>query len=188
MSSHPLRRRIVGRGEIRYLKDVEAEALLARPKSIGATVEWKPANAQNLRMSVAVENALGENLALTGRISATYPGRSGWCLVWGQKAASEHPEAIRRLDLRDTHRNPDGEWWRRKTHKHRWSEADNNSWAYTPTDIPHEIPGSNVTEDNYREIFEAFAAECGITLGDGYRWTDPNVRSVIANPGIWEIA
>ncbi len=81
--------------------------------------------------------------------------------------------ALRRLDLRDDHVNPDGVQWRRETHKHRWSVADANSWAYTPNDIPHDGRPEAVGPDNYRAIFEAFAAECQIGFGPNYNWNDP---------------
>jgi hypothetical protein len=138
-------------------------------------------------MKLDVTTVLGEHLKMTGRIPLAVPGRSHWTLVWGRKEAGETPESIRRLDLRDGHLNPDGERWDQKTHKHRWSEMENNAWAYTPDDIPHEQPGSPVTRDNYREVFEAFAAECGVSLSDGYTWSEPDLDSLRSDPGLWEV-
>ena len=137
-------------------------------------------------MSATVFNSLGETLQLVGRVSLAVPESSHWALLWGAKQALEHPEAVRRLDLRDGHVNPDGKRWDDETHKHLWSAADGNDWAYTPDDIPHEVGPSRVGPDDYRAIFEAFAMECGIGFGLDYRWTDP-VLDLPAQTDLWEV-
>ncbi|MGJ9414233.1 DUF6978 family protein [Aeromicrobium sp. CF4.19] len=187
MARGSLRSRVNARGEPRRLKNSEAEALLASEKRIESPITWAPDGTRYVRTTVTVTTTLGENLKMTGRISLKEPGRSGWTLTWGRKESGEHPESIRRLDLRDSHPNPDGERWNGQTHKHRWSEKDNNAWAYTPDDIPHEQPGSPVTRDNYREIFEAFAVECGVSLSDGYAWSEPDLDSPRSDSGLWEV-
>lgn len=185
MSRRKVRSRLRALDEVRFLTDGEAVALLAADKHVEERVVWHARNGRFTRMQVGVVNALGEHLSLTGQVSALRPGASSWALVWGRKGQSEHPEAIRRLDLRGTHRNPDGQWWRCETHKHRWSAADNNDWAYTPDDIPHDVPGSVVGVDSYREIFEAFAAECDVSLGTGYEWADPALPEPPVQIGLW---
>lgn len=174
-------------GDLRFLTDGEADALLAAEKQVDRPVAWtEQTDSRFVRMEVPVSNALSENLYLTGRINRLRPGVSGWALIWGRKAFREHPESIRRLDLRDTHRNPDGQWWRKQTHKHRWSAADNNDWAYTPDDIPHDQSASAVDADDYRAVFEAFAAECGVSLGRCYRWEEPVLTLDAGETGLWE--
>jgi len=111
---------------------------------------------------------MNERLVLMGRIPLVVPWSSHWLLVWGKKVEREQPETIRRLDLRDDHPNPDGKLFEGATHKHRWSVADNNAWAYAPDDIPHDPSIPPLIEDNYRAIFEAFANECGIKFGPDY--------------------
>lgn len=186
MSRGNVRARLRAAGEMRFLTDGEAAALLTAEKMVDEPLSWEEQSERYVRTQVAVVNSLGEYLYLTGKVNRRRPGASSWALVWGRKVALEHPESIRRLDLRGRHRNPDGELWHDRTHKHRWSAADNNSWAYTPDDIPHEIPGSVVGVDNYREVFEAFAAECGVSLGDGYEWSDPPLEDATEQTGLWE--
>ncbi len=85
---------------------------------------------------------------------------------------------IRRLDVRGSHRNHVGEpgVWRDETHKHRWTDLYGDAIAYSPDDIPAK-PGTTVGADEYRAVFEAFAAECRITLTGGYRWVEPDLES-----------
>lgn len=186
MSRGKVRARLRAVGEMRFLTDGEAAALLTAEKMVDEPLSWEEQSERYVRTQVAVVNGLGEYLYLSGKVNRRRPGASSWALVWGRKVDGEHPESIRRLDLRGKHRNPDGEWWHGRTHKHRWSVADNNAWAYTPDDIPHEVTGSVVGVDNYREVFEAFAAECAVTLGDGYEWSDPPLEEATQQTGLWE--
>lgn len=72
---------------------------------------------------------------------------------------------VRRLCVNGRHLPIDG------THKHRISLGGED--AYRPDDIP-EIPlAPYVRADAYREIMEAFIAECNIALGEGFEWTEP---------------
>lgn len=193
MTSSGLRGRIARLPELRHLTDSEAAGVLAdRSLVVNEPVRWEisrgtEANPSEVRMSVRVFNSLGENLRLRGRISIAVPECSHWVLGWGDKRAGEHPAEIRRLDLRDGHRNPDGERWIDATHKHLWSAAEGNRWAYTPTDIPHSVlEEDGVCDDDYRAIFEAFASECRVGLGPDYRWTDPRLDPP-AQVDLWEV-
>lgn len=87
-------------------------------------------------------------------------------------------EQLRRLDVNGSHTNrtPDREEWRRRTHKHRWSEAHHDALAYTPAGIP-VVPLTGVTGRHLRDVFEAFLAECHIPTRGAYRWSDPTLTS-----------
>ena len=50
-----------------------------------------------------------------------------------------------------------------------FSEAHQSAVAYTPTDIP-TVPFQNVSDEVYRQVWEAFCAECGVVLGGTYAW------------------
>lgn len=180
--------------EFRHLTDAEAEALLddATSRTISAPVEWEVSQSRGgvpseVRFTVPVHTSLGETLSIKGRIELDAVQASHWVLVWGDKTREEQPVAIRRLDLRDTHRNPDGQWWDRQTHKHLWSAADGNDWAYTPTDIPHDPSPDPDGPDDYGQVFEAFVAECKIELGPDYKWTDPPLHQQRADQPMWEV-
>jgi hypothetical protein len=87
-----------------------------------------------------------------------------------------HGTQIRRLDVNGSHRNrTDGQVWRSQTHKHVFSEAHQSAVAYTPTDIP-TVPFQNVSDEDYRQVWEAFCAECGVVLGGTYAWRPPDLN------------
>lgn len=185
----PLSRRVAALDGYRVLTNPEAESLLstASDNKINEPIEWTThpdPSPTEARMQVTVFNTRGERVLLTGRIPYVTPHRSHWTFTWGAKQRQEHPSPIRRLDLRDNHGNPDGERWERATHKHRWTEQDGNAWAYTPDDIPHK-PVPDGPED-YREIFEAFAAECHVGFGPDYLWSDPPEQPP-HQPTTWEV-
>jgi hypothetical protein len=192
-----LRRSIESLAEFRLLTDVEAHRLiddLSVTKVIDEPVVWEVTRTRNqrpaeVRMKVTVENSLSERLVLDGRITLEFPWRSHWVLTWGSKSHHERPETIRRLDLRDKHRNPDGQAWGRETHKHLWSVEHGNSVAYTPIDIPHDPAVPPVRPDDYRAIFEAFAHEVNIDFGSEYIWQDPplDTPETMVDPTIWEV-
>lgn len=59
-----------------------------------------------------------------------------------------------------------------RVHKHR-AEGEPPNDCYEPDDIP-EVPLSpDVSPELYREVFEAFAAECHVTIGDDFEWAPP---------------
>jgi hypothetical protein len=59
-----------------------------------------------------------------------------------------------------------------ETHKHTYVPATGEEGFYIPDDIPAVTPGPTVSPSVYRQVFEAFAAECHISLTPGY-WTEP---------------
>lgn len=189
MRSGGLRRRMASLADAEHLSQAEADLILDPQvsKTVNEEVAWTttdcPAEA---RFSVTVFNSTGATLTLRGRLLLDRPWRSHWLLTWGDKGDKQAVAVLRRLDLRDLHRNPDGETWEEETHKHRWSEVDGNSWAYTPTDIPHTPHVDPDTPDDYRSVFEAFAAECGISLGPDYKWSDPDLTPG-STPPLWEV-
>lgn len=80
-----------------------------------------------------------------------------------------HPDGfIRRLCVNIEHRPFSG------THKHSIVAQGEN--AYEPTDIPEPPMDSTVQPQVYREILEAFIAECLITCTSGYKWSSPPMR------------
>ncbi len=86
------------------------------------------------------------------------------------KASPNAPEMYgARLVLDGSHRNHVGEpgVWRDETHKHRWTNLHGDAIAYSLGDITAK-PGAAVGADEYRAVFEAFAAECEISLTEGY--------------------
>lgn len=72
---------------------------------------------------------------------------------------------VRRLCVNGSHGNILG------THKHRIALGGED--AYEPDDIPLIPLQPYVRAGAYREIMEAFIAECNIAIGDDYQWTDP---------------
>ena len=188
---------ILDLSEFRRLTDREVQRLIDDPKVnkvISEPVQWSVTRARNdrpleVRTKVAVVNSMGERLFLDGRILVERPWQSHWALTWGSKTHHEHPETIRRLDLRDDHRNPDGIVWDRKTHKHLWSVEDGNSVAYTPQDIRHDAATPPVTGDDYRAIFEDFARETHIRFAPDYVWEDPQIEALQQGigPTLWEV-
>lgn len=186
-----LRKRAIGLGEFRLLTDGEAEALSgpATSKMLNEAVfwiAWPTQRPSGVRANLTVSNNANERLSVRMRIPLALPTCSHYVLVWGEKAYAEQPEAIRRLDLRDDHTNPDGASWQEETHKHLWSATANNRWAYTPSGIPHGTATVPVGGDDYRAITEAFLAECGITLGPDYKWADPPLDQP-AEQTLWEL-
>lgn len=189
-----LSKRVERLATFRQLTDAEAGRLLGdtETRSLSAPVEWEIARQDNgapteVRFSVPVFTSASEELALKGRIALVRPDVSHWLLTWGDKSRSQRPEVLRRLDVGDTHRQPDGEVWERRTHKHLWSTSEGNSWAYLPTDIPETPAGQTVSGADYRQVFEAFVAECKIDIGPDYKWTDPPLTTEqLALPN-WEV-
>lgn len=188
MSKASRDRRIRRLSDFRHLTDSEAADLLAVPKEVREPIVWTPLpnGTPGACFTVPVANPRAERLSLGARVLDMLPGQSHWRLTWGDKRFNEATCEIRRLDLRDVHVNPDGQRWNDETHKHLWSEVDGNDFAYSPSDIPHDPAQSTVTPDDYRAVFEAFAAEVNIGFGDGYRWTDMPARGAVA-PQLWEV-
>lgn len=178
----------------RRLTDTEAEKLIAQGGLADEPVVWTVTRTRNgrpteIRTKVRVDNPSSERVFIGGRIILERPWESHWVVVWGDRRHHEDPESVRRLDLRDDHTNPDGEVWDRRTHKHLWSAEMNNRVAYTPDDIPHDPAVPPVSPDDYRAIFEAFAAEVHVELGPEYEWSDPPIEEYFdaAETTMWEV-
>lgn len=73
---------------------------------------------------------------------------------------------LRRLCVNGGHQR------RRFTHKH-CAERSGPDDSYEPDDIPlvPRVPAPDPSL--YREVFEAFAAECNVSLGADFTWTPP---------------
>ena len=83
---------------------------------------------------------------------------------------------LRRLDVRGSHTNRaetgNEEVWRFRTHKHRFRDRFEDTFAYTPDDIPDTASSPLCPEpDEHGRVFDAFCAECGIDPAG--QWTDP---------------
>lgn len=73
---------------------------------------------------------------------------------------------VRRLCVNHEHRPYAG------THKHK-AECLPPDDCYEPDDIPAVPVSPDVGPELYREVFEAFAAECHVVLGDDFEWSPP---------------
>lgn len=76
--------------------------------------------------------------------------------------------AVRRCDVNETHRGHPPF----TTHKHTYDPKTGAEGSYLPDDIPRVAMGPTVPRGIYRAVFDAFAAECFVELGEGY-WTEP---------------
>jgi hypothetical protein len=75
---------------------------------------------------------------------------------------------VRRCDVNGNHRGAP----KFTTHKHTYEPATGAEGWYLPDDIPPVPLGPTVAHGTYRAVFDAFAAECFVDLGEGY-WTEP---------------
>ncbi|XVV13654.1 hypothetical protein ACQP2X_04675 [Actinoplanes sp. CA-131856] len=75
--------------------------------------------------------------------------------------------SARRLCVNVPHRPIDG------THKHLAEPGRGDETAYQPDDIPHVPLQPRVAPGTYRAIFEAFASECFVELGQDFAWSEP---------------
>lgn len=180
--------------QLREITEEEADAIMSRASDlhIMQPILWgkNPGKSDEWRFNVSVFSALDENLTLTARVNQAYPFVSHWALVWGDKRLGERSVNLRRLDLRDSHTNPDDrQEWIRKTHKHLWSARYGERFAYTPDDIPHDRRVPPVVQDSLKCIFEAFVRECGIQLvSPGYQWSEPPIGGLREQQAtLWEI-
>lgn len=78
--------------------------------------------------------------------------------------------AVRRLCVNDPHPPFDS------THKHIINPLGSEEDAYEPDDIPPVPLAPRVAPGIYRAILEAFIAECEISTGEDYAWTEPTRR------------
>ena len=147
---------------------VEAEELLQSNLRLQGQPQWQETS-QHVKTVLVVNS----DADATVYFDVTLVRRVPW-LYHLQLRWEKYP--VRRLDVRDSHSNPhgsDGQTWSNETHKHAWREEYGDGWAYTPDGLPI-APGYDVAPDEYREVFEAFCAECGIDLED-FVWVEPTV-------------
>lgn len=129
-------------------------------------MKWET-RATTVRAQMGVHNAHSLPLLLGVQVLIPKP----WKLTTHLMIYGQH---LRRLDVNGSHSNrtADREVWKERTHKHTFSEQDQDAIAYTPGDIP-AVPTANVVGEHYRGAFEAFCGEQAIKLTVEYRWIDP---------------
>ena len=129
-------------------------------------MRWE-SRATAVRAQMVVHNAHDLPLYLGVQVLILKPWKlTAYLMIYGQH--------LRRLDVNGSHGNRTGdrEVWNERTHKHTFSEQHQDTFAYTPCDIP-AVPTANVVRDHYRGAFEAFCEEQAIKLAGEYRWIDP---------------
>jgi hypothetical protein len=150
-------------------KELEVEAVLqwGRLEIVGSP-QWQ-LEPQEVRAELPVRNAGGHPVRMHIRILRPLPWRYHFVLNIGRLC-------VRRLDVRDSHTNPDEERerWVLRTHKHRFTDRWGDRWAYTPDDLPPTQDGGEVTAEEYREVFEAYCRECNIDTSQ-LVWEDPPI-------------
>lgn len=150
------------------VSEAEVDGLMRADLVIRVPMTWSkrlPTDSR-VRARLSVANSLGEAVFLHMHMPVRRPWQYHLALVW-------RDVPIRRLDVRSSHRNVcDGsnERWLRQTHKHAWRDQFRDAWAYSPSDIP-ATPGSILAADEHRKVFEAFCAECSISVATN--WIDP---------------
>lgn len=134
-------------------------------------VMWKNRSA-TVRVQMSVHNVHAFPLFVGMQVTKDKPWKPTVYLMYEN-------EQLRRLDVNGTHTNrtANGEQWRDRTHKHRWTEAHRDAVAYTPADVP-AVPWSDVTGRHLRDVFEAFLRECHIEMRGAYSWSDPTLVSI----------
>jgi hypothetical protein len=136
-------------------------------------IKWKD-RSSTVRAEMVVHNAHALPLLIGMQVIKDKPWKPTVYLM----CENEH---LRRLDVNGSHTNrtPDGEQWRHRTHKHRWTEDHYAAVANTPTDIPN-VPFDSVTGNLLKEVFEAFLTECRIERRGAYSWSDPDLTSIVS--------
>lgn len=117
------------------LTEVEAEAFLTESKELQGKVKWR----QRIEAPFLYRADVRVLLTESGDV-----GTLDLVLTYNEKAQTfsfilryGKTENIRRLDFNKSHMNPGAN--RRKTigklHKHKWTDAYQDRWAYEPKDI-----------------------------------------------------
>jgi hypothetical protein len=150
-------------------KESEVEAFLqwGRLQIVGSPA-WQ-IEPSEIRAELTVRNAGGHQARMYFRIPRAIPWQYHLVLVVSR-------QCIRRLDVRGSHTNPDParERWQLRTHKHRFTDAWGDRWAYTPDDLPPTPANVDVTTTEYRQVFEAYCHECYIDTSQ-LVWEDPPI-------------
>ena len=114
------------------LTDDEVRRVLAVPKRVSETIEWKlragstPSFECTFSVRVPAGGESGE--AILGKVVATHNRHETKC------AFIYHGVCIRRWESAGSHPNPDGRRIEGQ-HKHGWDEAHGDQYAYVPDDI-----------------------------------------------------
>jgi hypothetical protein len=133
----------------------EVEHVMQLKKWINENPEWKPSEGyQRFRVPVGCEEAYA--LQLIGTFNPNL-GNYTYVLLLGT-------QPIRRLDVGKAHHNPQCDRVG-PHHKHTWTDAHSDRWAYEPDDIDFT---------DLETAFHGFLKECGI--GFSGRLTKPVVH------------
>lgn len=127
----------------------DAEDLIKARKIVSASVTWKSFLGNWRLEATALEPKSNTILRITG-----YIGKHNYsfCLL-------HRNYAIRKYTKHDKHRFKGKVF--REPHKHKWSEINDDSEVYVPTDID---PQANINNQ-----FLAFCRECNIELKGSYQ-------------------
>jgi len=120
--------------------------------SVEGSFTWKQSNEKSwYKVMIPVKCTATKPVAIRIVISVSYLDREqrNFVLLWNNNIR------VRALCIKGNHGNKhtNDEEWIRRMHKHRWTDACHDRFAYTPTDI---------TETTIQGILTQFCAECGI--------------------------
>lgn len=158
------------------LSEAEIDHIIGTsPLKVGSQIVWTLEAAQLVAIPTVVGRGVDTQLVMDMHISTILPGKYTF-----QLRQLGGPN-LRRLDVRGSHRNRpstgDAEKWNGRTHKHRFRDLHGDRFAYTPDDIPDtSAPTISPNPGEYREVFMAFCAECGID--EAGMWSDPPLLGV----------
>ena len=144
------------------LTEQEAERIVQDRKRVGEDVQWRKADEGEswLKCELNVENSLRANLKLYLNWNTEEPMLFSFSLILS------NAYRIRGLDFNGSHKNrhTDRKRWQSETHKHKWTDACRDSFAYTPNDITAEL---------IEEVFRQFCVECNIEFTGGFSSAPP---------------
>lgn len=144
------------------LTEAEADRIVQAMKRIRQDMQWYKAhpNESWLKCELEVENDLHVNLKLNLNWNVEIPSLFSFSLI----LSNAYP--IRRLDLNKSHKNrhTDNALWQAETHKHKWTDRCQDSFAYTPSDI---------SGNRIEEVFTQFCTECNIEFSGRFQPLPP---------------
>jgi len=152
------------------LSEHEVDRIFRDGLTLQDDVRWTPqqSNASWVQFGAFLDSPRESTLRITMGVSLLQPAKYKILVMRGV-------QVLRRLDARGSHSNPPGsdpggsapEVWKRRTHKHRWSDRFADSVAYTPTEISTNV----YAPAEHEATFRAFCEECNITFTGA--WSDP---------------
>ena len=139
----------------------DVDALLAHGGTISGEFRWNRVGRTNWKAEASLDGTYeGARVKLVGTYNS-HTRNLSYTLVWAGCR-------IRGLDLGGPdHPNPDGQALP-CPHKHRWTDADRDRWAYIPEDI--------VSRDR-RGVFMEFLNECNVRFLGSY--VDAEIQEVL---------